>query len=80
MIQNVEETSKQVEAALDSVRPYLKIDEGGVELVSVSEDGIVEVRLLGECSNCSLNMMTLRAGIERVILSSVPGIKRIEAV
>ena len=66
--------------ALELIRPFLKADNGDIELVNVSSDGIVKVRLLGECENCPLSIMTLRAGIERSLMKQVPGIKRIEAV
>lgn len=71
---------KEILKALEKVRPFLQADNGDVELVDVSEDGIVKVRLLGACELCPLSIMTLRAGIERSILNDVPGVKRIEAV
>ena len=66
--------------ALESIRPYLQSDNGDVELVEVTEDGIVKVKLLGECKECPLSVMTLRAGIERSLMQQVPGVRRIEAV
>jgi Fe-S cluster biogenesis protein NfuA len=69
-----------LQKALNAIRPFLQADNGDVELVSVSEDGIVKVRLLGACEQCPLSVMTLRAGIERALMREVPGIKRIEAV
>ena len=66
--------------ALESIRPFLQSDNGDVELVEVSEDGIVKVRLTGECRDCPMSVMTLRAGIERSLMRQVPGIKRIESV
>lgn len=69
-----------LQKALNSIRPFLQADNGDVELVSVSEDGIVKVRLLGACEQCPLSVMTLRAGIERALMREVPEIKRIEAV
>jgi len=80
LISDLNETSRRIVEALETVRPYLQEDGGDVEFVSVSPDGIVEGRLLGECAGCSLAIMTLRAGIERIILNAVPGIRRIEAV
>jgi len=70
----------EIQKALDSVRPYLQADNGDVELVEVTEDGIVKVRLLGACEICPLSIMTLRAGIERAIMREVSAVKRIEAV
>ena len=66
--------------ALESVRPFLQADNGDIELVDVTDDGIVKVRLLGECEKCPLSIMTLRAGIERTLMKQVPGVRRIEAV
>ncbi len=66
--------------ALDKIRPYLKADGGDIELVDVTPDGIVEVRLTGACSSCPMSQMTLRAGVERAIVREVPGIRRVEAV
>ena len=70
----------EVQKALNNIRPYLQADNGDVELVDVSDDGIVKVRLLGACEICPLSIMTLRAGIERAIMREVPAVKRIEAV
>ena len=71
---------KEILKALESIRPYLQADNGDVELVEVSDDGIVKVKLTGECENCPMSVMTLRAGIERSLMRQVPGIRRIEAV
>jgi len=71
---------EKIEQALQSVRPYLVADGGDVEFVSVSEDGIVEVRLTGACVGCPMSLMTLRAGIERALMRDIPEIKRVEAV
>ena len=71
---------KEILRALESIRPYLQADNGDVELVEVSDDGIVKVKLTGECENCPMSVMTLRAGIERSLMRQVPGIRRIEAV
>ncbi len=70
----------EIQKALNNIRPYLQADNGDVELVDVSEDGIVKVRLLGACKDCPLSVMTLRAGIERAIMRAVPSVRRIEAV
>lgn len=72
--------NEKVEKALDSIRPYLKSDGGNVELVKVTPEGIVEVKLTGACSDCPMSQMTLRAGVERALIKEVPGIRRVEAV
>jgi len=71
---------EKVEIALQKIRPYLKADGGDVELVRVTDDGIVEVRLLGACGTCPMSQMTLRAGVERALLREVPGVRRVEAI
>lgn len=75
-----EQLSKKVGTALETIRPYLKADGGDVELVNVSDEGIVEVRLIGACVGCPMSQMTLRAGIERALIREVPGIRRVESV
>ncbi|MDT8324258.1 MAG: NifU family protein [Bacteroidota bacterium] len=74
----MEETRTIILKALDDIRPYLQEDGGDIELVSVYPDGIVEVRFLGACATCSLAIMTLRAGVERMLMLALPAIKRIE--
>ena len=74
------EMKDEVKKALDSIRPYLQADDGDIELVDVTEDGIVKVKLTGACDVCPLSVITLRAGIERSLLRQVPGIKRVESV
>ncbi len=71
---------EKVQAALDQVRPALQRDGGDVELVEVSEDGVVKVRLQGACQGCPMAQMTLQMGIERILKQAVPEIKSVEAV
>ncbi len=71
---------EEIIKALDKVRPYLQAENGDVELVEITEDGIVKVRMTGACEICPLSVMTLRAGIERALLRDVPGIRRVESV
>lgn len=66
--------------ALNNIRPFLQADSGDVELVEVTEEGIVKVKLTGACEICPLSVMTLRAGIERALLKEVPGVRRVESV
>lgn len=73
-------SKERIENILDSIRPYLQADEGEIELIGVSEEGIVEVKLLGACADCPLSLMTLRAGVERALMNEIPEIKRVEAI
>lgn len=70
----------EVERTLDRIRPFLQLDGGNVELVRLTEDGILEVRLTGSCVDCPMSRMTLRAGIERAVLFEHQEIRRIEQV
>lgn len=70
---------ERVEKALDSIRPALMADGGGVELVDI-EDGIVKVRLQGACGTCPSALMTLKQGIEVKVKEDVPEILEVEAV
>lgn len=71
---------EKVEAALDKVRPFLMRDGGNVELVDVSEDGVVKVRLTGACGGCPMSTYTLKQGIERSLKQSIPEIKEVVQV
>jgi Fe-S cluster biogenesis protein NfuA len=70
---------EQVEKALVKIRPMLERDGGSVELVDI-EGSVVKVRLTGACHGCPMSQMTLKAGIERIILQDVPGITQVVAV
>ncbi|PKN68371.1 MAG: hypothetical protein CVU54_15025 [Deltaproteobacteria bacterium HGW-Deltaproteobacteria-12] len=71
---------EQVQKAIDTVRPALQADGGDVELVDVSADGIVKVKLTGACRGCPMSQMTLKMGIEKVIKKMVPEIKEVLSV
>ncbi len=71
---------EKVQAALDKVRPYLQGDGGDVELVDITADGVVRVRLTGACKGCPMSQQTLKGGVERMVLKEVPEVKRVEAV
>jgi Fe-S cluster biogenesis protein NfuA len=79
-MENLAEVKNKIQLVLEHIRPYLQKDGGNVELVNVTDDGIVEVKLVGACDTCAMRTMTLRAGIERAIMHEVPEIKRIESV
>lgn len=69
----------KVEAVLDMIRPAVQGDGGDIELVDIIE-GIVQVRLAGACVGCMHSMMTLQAGIERMLKEHVPEVKAVEAM
>ena len=71
---------EKVEAALAQVRPALQNDGGDVELVEVTEDGVVKVRLTGACRGCPMAQMTLQMGIENELKGKIPEVKKVVAV
>jgi Fe-S cluster biogenesis protein NfuA len=71
---------EKVEAALADVRPSLQRDGGDVELVEVTDGGVVKVRLTGACHGCPMAQMTLQMGIERYLKQQVPEVSAVEAV
>lgn len=71
---------KLVEKALDMTRNALRGDGGDVELLDVTDDGIVQVRLKGACSGCPMATMTVKSLIERVLKKEVPGVKEVQQV
>lgn len=70
---------KAIEKALAKIRPLLQRDGGDIELVEFS-DGVVKVRLTGACKGCPMSQMTLKQGVERLLMKEVPGLKEVQAV
>lgn len=75
-----EEMLKLVDEALNDVRPHLAVDGGNIEVVEVTLDKVVKIKWLGNCENCSMSAMTMRAGVEEAIKSRLPEIKEVVAV
>lgn len=71
---------EQMEAAIAKIRPMLQNDGGNIELVEITPEGVVKVRLQGACKGCPMSRMTLKNGVERIVLKEVPGVKAVEAV
>ena len=70
----------QIKSALDNVRPSLQADGGDVEFVSVSEDGVVSVKLTGACGTCPMAQMTLKMGVETYLKKEVPQVSTVIGV
>jgi Fe-S cluster biogenesis protein NfuA len=70
----------RVEEALETMRPFLAADGGDMELVNITDDMVVQLRLLGSCKTCNMSEMTLKAGVEEAVKRSVPQIKSVEAL
>jgi Fe-S cluster biogenesis protein NfuA len=75
----VKDIKGAVEQALAKIRPLLQRDGGDIELVEVS-DGVVKVRLTGACKGCPMSQMTLKQGVEKLLLKEVPGLTSVQAV
>ena len=73
-------TIDEIQKSLDDIRPHLQADGGDVEFVSVSDDGVVSVRLTGACGSCLVALMTLKSGIEAQLKESYPDIKKVVSV
>jgi len=69
-----------IQGVIDRVRPMLQRDGGDVQLVDITEDNVVKVKLVGACGTCPMSTMTLKNGIEAELKRSVPEIKAVVAV
>ncbi len=71
---------EEVNRVIDQIRPILQADGGNIEVVSVSADGIVSVKLKGACVHCPSSIMTLKQGVERILMEQIPQVKEVVAV
>jgi Fe-S cluster biogenesis protein NfuA len=71
---------EKVEKSLEKIRPMLMADGGNVELIEVTVDGIVKLRLTGTCGCCPMSQMTLKMGVERILKEDIPEIKEVIAI
>lgn len=71
---------ESVEQALDEIRPFLNGDGGDITLVEITPDMVVRVKLHGNCKECSMKLMTMRAGIMETLRRVVPGVKDVVEV
>ncbi len=71
---------EQVEKALEKIRPALQRDGGDVELIDVSDEGIVKVKLTGACQGCPMSSVTLKQGIEKVLKQEIEAVKEVVSV
>ncbi len=70
----------RIEHSLETTRPYLRADGGDVKLIRFRPEGVLELQWIGTCAICPMSQLTLRAGIERVVMKDVPEVHRVEAV
>ncbi len=74
------ELTEKINDSLEALRPHLHADGGDMELVEITDEGIAKVRLLGACSDCSMSMMTIKAGLEEAVKKVAPEIIAVEAI
>jgi Fe-S cluster biogenesis protein NfuA len=77
---NKEATKQKVLNVLEQIRPYLQNDGGDIEFVELTDDMIVNVKLVGACGSCPHSTMTLKNGVESAVVKAVPEIKSVESV
>lgn len=80
MILNKIALAEKINISLSELRPHLHADGGDMELVEITDDGIVRVKLLGACSDCTMSMMTIKAGLEEAVKKVAPEIIAVEAI
>jgi Fe-S cluster biogenesis protein NfuA len=71
---------EKVQAVIEEIRPNLQADGGDIELIDVTKDGVVKVRLQGACHGCPGAAMTLKMGVERLLKSKIPEVTAVENV
>ena len=76
----IPETKEKIKAVLEQLRPYLQADGGDMDLVEITDDYIVKVRLTGACGSCPMSTMTLKAGIEGSLKREIPEVQYVESV
>ncbi|MCJ8289586.1 MAG: NifU family protein [Crocinitomicaceae bacterium] len=77
---NKKDIEKKVLDSMEQLRPFLHADGGDMELVEITDDAVVVVRLLGACSDCSMSMMTLKAGLEEAVKRAAPEVTSVVAL
>jgi len=77
---NATELTDRIEAALDSIRPYLEADGGNVRVLEFTAEKVLKLEFVGACGTCPMSTMTFKAGIEEAIRRTVPEINKIEVV
>jgi Fe-S cluster biogenesis protein NfuA len=75
-----QELINRIESSLDSMRPFLEADGGNISFREITEEMVVKVELHGSCSNCSMSLMTLKAGVEEAIKKVAPEVVSVEAI
>ena len=77
MIMSSKDLLENVEKALEEIRPFLQNDGGNINLIGIENETIVKVQLIGACSTCTVNQMTLKSGVEMTIKKYAPQIQTV---
>ncbi len=77
---NKPDLTVKINEALASLRPFFEADGGDMKLIDITDDGVAQIQLLGACSDCSMSLMTLKAGVEQAVKKVAPEIVSVEAV
>lgn len=75
---NKEEVLSKVNIGLEKVRPFLQSDGGDVKIIELSDEGVLTLEFLGNCSSCSMSNMTFKSGIEENVLREAPEVKLVK--
>ena len=77
MIMSSKDLLDNVEKALEEIRPFLENDGGNINLIGIENETVVKVQLIGACSTCTVNQMTLKSGVEMTIKKYAPQIQSV---
>jgi len=75
-----QELLHRVEESLNTLRPYLETDGGNIEVIEITDEMVLKLKLLGNCEDCPMSEMTMTAGVEEAIKRAVPEIQKVEAI
>ena len=79
-IDGVNDLYERVDQALDEIRPYIHSHAGDVNIVGITDEGVVKIQMVGTCHGCPMSMLTLRLGIERILMEKVEGITGVVSI
>lgn len=75
-----EEIKQKIKQKIEEIRPMLQRDGGDVEIVEITDEGVVKVKLTGTCAHCAMSLLTLKMGIEGYLKKDIPEVKSVESV
>ena len=71
---------EKVNKIIDQLRPFLQSDGGDIEVLDITDDNVVQVKLIGACGDCPFSMQTLKVGIEQALKKEIPSVKEVVAM